>query len=265
MHEPPDPSEPASIGDLLSVSRDDPWEVDKLYWMHAYNRKMPADVIEVLRYGPAPPPAALTTGTKQLELELGMEKHHVYAYLGRTREAFGSNVIVVPAAVGQSNAAKISPFDTGGLVKHIQPVCSWARDQRQNFLADYTWPGIDLPDLFRAYPGATVGRVHQYLDVDQPPSFDGPHEVWLGRTPAEIWKAGSASWPTWTWEARWTERIACDALVAWSCAPALYDILLRELEDTIDDDDAFDFLVSRYVRGGVSFLVKEFMGRQVPR
>ena len=89
--------------------------------------------------------------------------------------------------------------------------------------------------------------------------------MWAGKTRAEIWKIASASWPTWTWEARWTDRIACDELVAWSCAPALYDALLRELEDTVDDDDTFDFLVSRYVRGGVSFLVLEFIDREVPR
>lgn len=249
-----------------------------IHWMHAYRRATARELVDALRNGPTPAPASVPTNTRQLELELGIDLPHVYAYLGRTIEEFGSTVIAVPATASED--ALISPFDTGGLAKHIAPICNWPKEHRNLYARDYTWPGVQLPEAFGGYPGTSPSLVDRYLDVTRTPIAAGPSSVWPERRsmpptaptsaeapspsilPDDIWHAPGAHWRNWTWEARWPTRIPCVELIGWSCAPSIYQQLVQIIETLTDVD--IEFLMSRYVHGGVSVFLTHFAQRRSP-
>jgi hypothetical protein len=218
-------------------ARGAPIESCSLLWMHAMNRATPAELVAALRDGPRPPTS--TGNTQQLELELEMKTRNVYAYLGRTLEAFGSTVIAL--SNNAALTAEASPFDTGGLVKHAKPVCDWPNAERNGYLQDFTWPGgEELETALTKYPGNNVA---EYLNIDWRPRDKGPTSVWPERraSPKEasvhdeqpredtLWSSENADWRCWTWEARWPEHLDTRDLVAWSCAPHLYPKVLNRI------------------------------------
>lgn len=256
----------ASPGDAVAVPRQSgvTEAFSAFVWMHAYRRDSPRQILDVLRHGPTPPSVSVPSSTRQAELDLGMPSGNVYAYLGRTRDAFGACAFAVPISCGQEATATLSPFDTGGLRKHIKPVAQWDAARQRRYLSDYSWPGAQLPTVLTDYPGENTDAIRRYLDPNQRPAQTGPAQVWAGKLAADIWSEPDASWPAWTWECRWSIQIPVGGLLAWTCSPADYDLLLQEMEDTLPDADR-RWLMERYVRFGVSFLVKRYRDLQVPQ
>lgn len=118
-------------------------DTNNLYWFHAFERGSPGEIVRVLVEGADPYPNPITS-TSRNEAELGITPARVYAYLGRTCDAFGHRAVAIQfgAVTGE-----LSPFDTGGLVGHIQPVCRWSpRKPRAIFYSL-------IPGIFLTFPG----------------------------------------------------------------------------------------------------------------
>jgi len=220
------------------------------------------DTIDVLRTGPAINPSP-TCPTRLNEATLAIAPPCVYAYLGRTTEAFGHSAVSLPMA---ALAGTVSPFDTGGLVKHIAPVKGWTVDARRAYLAHYSWPSDQIGKLIAVYPTGAPARRRAYLNTDRP-KVSGPHEIWKTKEEsfiASIWTAPN-EWPAWLWEGRAPNRLSIDQnLVAWSCPAPIYGEILEISAAATEPEDVlwFEWLMPKYVDGGVSALVQSLRGRQ---
>jgi hypothetical protein len=215
-----------------------------------------AEVVDVFKNGPKHHPDANCT-TRRNEAALGIASS-VYAYLGKTVPDFGDAAFALPlgAVTGQ-----ISPFDTGGLVKHIAPVAGWDDDARRAYLAAFTWPTSDRDTRLAAYPGSDLNG---YLNGNRP-LHAGPHGAWPNAQVAAIWNEPSNSWRAWTWEARSKGRMPKpSSLRAWSCSPAMHqEIQEYAAKSTKKAEVAFVAkLLTTYVRGGVSRLVADLRAEQ---
>jgi hypothetical protein len=240
--------------------------LSRLLWMRATNRSTAMDRIQVLLDADAPPPDSINTDTKQLEFKLAIAPARVYLYLGRTLDAFGSFGFAVEFP---STGGDVSPFDTGGLVNKIHPVCTWTSDQKQAYLTSATWPASAFMVAGGSYPGHGQADVSRYLDVAQKPTLAGPHDVWPTRIgAAPIWR-DNTDWRCWTWEARFFEAIETGLnIVAWTCAPAIHqemqDALCQVAEAASCDVATIDHIAQSYIEGGIGFMVRELRKRQEP-
>jgi hypothetical protein len=225
-----------------------------LYWFHAFWRPTPAEYIAVLLDGAAPAPPHLSKSTKN-ESYLGIDPPHVYAYLGRTITAFDRSVLVLTPS--EDVAGFMSPFDTGGLVRRIQPVGHWSDKETRQYLSQYSFPTSSFQDCVDAYPTVGAPQVQAYISGARP-QVDGPHVCWPdGELQASIWGHGKNSWQAWTWELRVPEFLPSGSKLAhWTCPP---DFFAELLEHAIDADPAgFADLAGRYVEGGSSLLLSKY-------
>jgi hypothetical protein len=231
-----------------------------LLWFHAFRRPTIHEIVEVLRVGSSPPPAGVVTDTRALEERLGL-KPNVYAYLGRTLECFGDAAFAVSLEAASGHL--LSPFDTGGLVNKIKPVCDWADDLRRKYLTALTWDFSERESVFRAYPGTTIEQVRTYLAEARPP-HPGPHGYWNRKPIASIW-SDNHDWRAWTWECRTERQLAtADHIIRWSCSLPIYQQLL-EFSETVTEPSFQDWLeevFTKYVDGGVSRLIRALREHQ---
>ncbi|HND30844.1 MAG TPA: hypothetical protein PLA94_12630 [Myxococcota bacterium] len=235
-------------------------DTENLYWLHAFRRGSPADIAKVLCDGadPYPNPA---TSTSQNEAKLGITPARVYAYLGRTSDTFGDRAVAVRF---DAPTGELSPFDTGGLIDHIRPVCSWSSDTaKTSFLRAYTWKSESLSKLLRNYPGAAITS---YLQGERPEPAD-PSEVWTHRHQSvKLWSTPQNEWRAWTWEIRSPGRLPTgERLIAWTCDPDERQSILNALRDLVlpEQDHWVDLLSKKYVKGGVAALVEKLRKHQV--
>lgn len=229
--------------------------MSRLLWFHAFNRSTVGEVIEVLRRGPAPNPNPKST-TRLNEQELGI-RNSAYAYLGKTVPDFGDVAFAFPF---DEIVGEMSPFDTGGLVKHVVPVRDLDRDGKRQFLDAFTFSSRNRKRLVADYPGTSRRQLQAYLKGTKPGHASGPHDVWpsgkIEPTVAAIWNP-SNSWQAWTWEGRAPGRLTFSTLHRWSCAATLF-IKIRDYAErsTVKADEPFfDALLGAHVRGGVSQMV----------
>lgn len=228
-------------------------DTPSLLWFHAFDRTAVEGIVDVLVSGPRPntDPA---TPTRRNEITIGIDPPCVYAYLGRTTDAFGKRAIAVRLDALDGN---VSPFDTGGLIQHIYPVCEQTNSQKQDYLQSHTWSSLELPSLLTQYPGQALV---DYL-AGQRPGHDGPHLYLDVSGPVEnIWSDTRNNWQSWTWEGRSDRCLhAGEQLVGWTCHPDEYSVLMTEVLCRYTDDEAetlgIDKLPVKYHRGGVSELV----------
>jgi len=231
-----------------------------LLWFHAFRRRTIDEVVEVLRVGSRPPPLALVTETREHEVRLGLASS-VYAYLGRTLECFGDAAVAVALEAANGH---VSPFDTGGLVSKIKPVCDWNDDAKKKYLDDLTWETNALAALLDVYPGPTVDGVRTYLQESRPP-HPGPHELWEQEEPvAAIWESND-DWRAWTWESRSEHELPTGHyVVRWSCTVPIYQKFIAFAESVTDPvlQDWLEQISAKYVEGGVSRLLRELRNHQ---
>lgn len=232
-----------------------------MYWFHAFGRHTPGAPLDVnyflgvLRDGPSPG----ATATREHENDLGFSVPHVYAYLGRTLPEFGSAAF---ALTRDALNGTVSPFDTGGLVKKIDPVRTWAQEKRRKYLAQYTWPTADLITLLELHPSSTPDGVATYLDGTKPIQ-KGPHDLWPAdpgtkSLSADIWEQNS-DWRAWTWECRQAPPLSvAKKIVQWSCTNPIYEEIVKYANDVAPphEEDWLTSLLSLFVPGGVSTLVQ---------
>ena len=223
------------------------------------------EVIDVLRRGPGHNPDA-SCRTRQNEAVLGLSTS-VYAYLGKTVPDFGDAAFALPL---DGLVGDMSPFDSGGLVKHIRPVSEREDDDKRAFVSAYTFSTRFRKKLLSHYPGTGRPVVQAYLEGKQPRGREGPHQVWPNGAVtdpaiAAIWHRGN-SWQAWTWEGRSPKRLpVSNNIVRWSCAATMYE-KIREYGEIAKPSEA-DFVESLlpfYVRGGVSKLVSLLKTEQLP-
>ncbi len=238
-------------------------------WFHAFDRKPgpngEADdvdaIVRALHDGPTCETPA-DDGTQTNETLLEIEPSCVYAYLGTSTDVFGDNVLALTRA---RDSDHVSPFDTGGLVKHIQPVASFDPPSlKVAFLASYSWDASDMPALLSHYPGEQEVSRERYLRGD-PPEHLGPHLIWADRTPANMWRDSGNTWHAWTWELRAATSLTVDGLLYWSCAPSLYDDILRAARRLYGDSDA-DWAINfaaKYRAGGSGNLANDMYADQL--
>lgn len=230
-------------------------------WFHAFNRDSVDETIGVLRNGPTINPSPACT-TRLNEVKLAIQPPCVYAYLGHPLPEFGDVVLSLPA---QALRGTVSPFDTGGLVEHIAPVNSWPDDRRQEFLEQYSWQSDELPELLKRYPQNTPPQRRAYLDASRP-LVAGPHLLWPERRGAvtTIWADMSNERRAWLWEGRSHHQLPVDGdLVYWSCSSPLYGEIRERADDAgAADIEWFEELLSKYVKGGVSALVRDMRSTQ---
>lgn len=225
------------------------------------------EVIDVLRRGPGYNPDPTCT-TRKNEAVLGLPAS-VYAYLGKTVPDFGDAAFALP--FDALEGADMSPFDTGGLVKHITPVSARPDADKRTFLASYTFDSRRRRRLVVSYPGTSRMEIDRYLDGQRPSGHDGPHRVWP-KAPvtdpaiAAIWHARN-DWQAWTWEGRVRNTLRIRKLpYRWSCSPALFQRVREYAERVAKGAEAkfLDELLALYVRGGVSRLVADLRKEQLP-
>ena len=233
-----------------------------LLWLHSFARELIAEYFSVLCHGASPSPK-LSSKTKQYELDLGITPPSVYCYLGRTLEAFGDFAVALrPESLPDG---KMSPFDTGGILKNIRPVCTWETDKKREYIERCSWPTNMLGDVLRLYPGGEQASRLAYLE-SQRPSHAGPHALWPDRPEAEIWSHPDNQWRAWIWEGRWGARLpTATALVAWSCAPARYASVLAHADSVTDpvEQANVDRILGAYVSGGVAELLQRIRAEQL--
>jgi hypothetical protein len=228
-----------------------------LLWFHAFRRQTVVETLTVLRIGPGPNPSPTCTA-KVNEAALGISPPQVYAYLGRTTEAFGDSCLLLPLDPPDGS---ISPFDSGGLVEHIKPVADWDSSARAQYLSTYSWPSREISSQLSAYPTLDDSAQNAYLHGAQP-SCSGPHALW-GGPEADIWQSAN-DWPAWTWELRCPNLLPTgDRVRRWTCTPATYVLLVEYIETHPDEVDALMALIDSYYEGGVSELHAAFLRGEV--
>jgi hypothetical protein len=232
--------------------------VKRLLWFRAFNRPTMEDVLGVLRDGdrPHPDPAS---GTRLNEENLEISPPCVYMYLGRTLEEFGKNAFTL---MYDGFSGTISPFDTGGLVRKIKPLCDWCRDDRNAFLAAYSWSSDEMSELFRAFPGDDEASICRYLDGERPDGGGFYEAVPEDLPEADLWREND-SWRAWIWEGRCPSHLPIGSrLHRWTCPPEVF-AEFQEVAVTRPDDLPWSvFLTERYVRGGVSHLIQSLLDEQ---
>jgi hypothetical protein len=237
----------------------------ELYWVRASRLRTATDRVRVLRDGDQPGRVVNETDTKALESELNITPIRQYFYLGRTLEAFGGFAFAVKQ--GACAGAEVSPFDSGGLVRKIPPVCDLQHDEKRAYLTAATWDHSHLPKLLAAYPGVSADDCRRYLDTLSKPVATGPHQIWPQIPQATIW-ADNSDWRCWTWEARHPTLVpGGDSIVAWTCEPALAESVLdRIVSVVIEGDETWAaHLIDTYVGGGVGYLLDHLRSVQVPQ
>jgi hypothetical protein len=228
--------------------------VPELFWLRAMGSTGVREFLDLLQggVGPNPDPKHPTKKTEQL---LGVDPARVYCYLGRTLESFGTFAFALrPDGL---HDGEISPFDSGGLISHIEPIKNWADPERRAYLQTCTWPARDLQTAFEGYPGAR--GLKAYLDMDRPVP-KGPHDVWSTTPVADIWVVND-DWRAWTWEGRWWGTLPKSNIEAWTCAPSFFPAVL----DFFSSDSVLGYmdLVDTFVPGGVSALIDTLRARSL--
>lgn len=223
----------------------------KLLWLRGFNRESVEQLMGVLLRGDEPNPDD-TCRTQVNERRLQIKPARVYAYLGQTLEEFGRCAFAVPF---EALAGDASPFDTGGLIAHLKPVCEWSDDSRRaEFLRTHTWPTAGLGDLLDTFPGEQISA---YLTGKQP-SGGGICERLSDdcQEPVALWR-DNQDWRAWIWEARVPGQLSTgEELVAWTCPPDMFEALVS-LAPTIKQGRASLLtLIKKYHRGGVSALIE---------
>jgi hypothetical protein len=266
----------------------------RLLWFHAFSRSGVADIFDVLLRGPEPP--TFRTRTKDNEDHLGIAPPRSYCYLGRTIDAFGDAALVF----GSTSVPKgtMSPFDTGGLVKHIKPIDTWDQDARRKLLTTFSWPTAEMAVVLAEYPTSALAA--DYLDLNKVPNPPGPHAVWPSKVEASKVEASKVDapkveaskveaskvdapkvedpkreaniwndrndWRAWTWEGRF-DGLLPSALnvVRWTCPPTRYPEIRAHAESVsnADTQTMLTEMMSRYVHGGVGALVKTLVLEQL--
>ena len=231
-----------------------------LLWFHTFRGNAVADLMPVLQQGITPNTTASPGQTQTNERVLGLNRS-VYAYLGRGSTDFGQNGFTVPVNSVPNNG-HVSPFDTGGLVKHIHPVCNWPQGKKREFLKDYSWPIKDVGRRLQEYPSRD--GLATYLTGQRPKSA-GPHKIWTG-TQGDIWQTNANTWQAWTWEFRTTVCLNAGIHVKfWTCPPHVFAELCQLAEGDPSKQQWYAFLAERYVPGGVSQMVRLLRDKQVTR
>ncbi len=226
-----------------------------LYWFHSFKRQTPSEILDDLQKGATwNPSTQCTTATN--ENDLGISRH-TYAYLGRGHTNFGGTTFCLPIDAFDRDG-DLSPFDSGGLVHFIQPLCGGARDQRRDYLQSFSFPGSQRRARLEQYPADVVA----YLDESTKPAQSGPHEVLGGGPNDPIWRDNS-DWRAWTWEGRMGRRLETTHIRHWTCAPDLYP-LLRRAASTLDRQGKTWFLRfdKMYIHGGLTALVRRLRNEQ---
>lgn len=229
----------------------------KFMWFHAFNRPSLDAIISVLQDGIRPPPPDIRSGASQLEVGLGLTPK-VYCYINRTLEVFGDNGLAI--AMTAPDNGKMSPFDTGGLCDHIEPICNWSEQKRQDFLSKYSWNTNSWEQLLNAYPGNSDKAIIDYNRSERP-TFVGPYQVWLDKPAADIW-GSNEDCRAWTWEGRWEKVVFdVDELVAWTCSASRFQAIFERAENAESDELAawYAKLFEKYVVGGVSEMVVQLV------
>lgn len=228
-----------------------------MYWFHSFRASSVERLSEILSLGDSPN-LEPTSQTRLHETELGIPAPCVYAYLGNAKEAFGPSVI---AAHQASLAGRVSPFDSGGLVNKIKPVCTWPPAQKQSFLEQYSWPSSELNDLLKLYPGIENELIESYVRGDRPAAGAGLHVLIDSLPPADLWEQND-DWRAWTWEGRTESKFpAVEEIHRWTCPNELYVALKEEAVER--GLEWFASLVPRYVGGGFGMLLKTVIGEQI--
>lgn len=231
--------------------------MSELLWFHAFSRDDINQKLHTLQVGRNGSSAG--TDTKDSEKKLKIDGPCVYAYLGRTLEAFGNTAFALKQ---NSVIGKVSPFDTGGLLRKIKPVSEWEEDEKCEYLNNFSWDSSELKSLLNKYPSTAKERLQQYINAEQPKET-GPHKCWSkSKKKADIWCVNN-DWRAWTWEIRSKKGIDTGTNVElWSCPPEDY-VALQEYAENSDDENVISFVVflsEKYVRGGVSQLIKRASG-----
>jgi hypothetical protein len=228
-----------------------------LLWFHATGRQAASDYVRLLDVGLRP--AAFVTDTQQLELHLAIVPHRVYCYLGRTLEAFGE--FCVALRPDSLPVGELSPFDTGGLVRKLEPIRTWTREQQQTYLDAFSFSTLTRADCLARHPAEALV---EYLECARPVQR-GPHQLWDGTPEADIWAlAPEHDWRAWTWEGRWQQLPIAGQIVAWSCAPSLFPLILDATErtDANISSEILDGFLQTYQPGGVGALVADLKAVQ---
>ncbi len=227
-----------------------------LLWFHSLERKTVHDLLGALSDSARPPPTQLSQSTDN-ELALGISGPCVYAYLGHASEAFGDTTI----AIDQSHlSGTVTPFDTGGLRRHIVPVNEWDDDDKAEYLSQYSFPHSQLTARLAEHP--STGAMTDYLRGARP-GVPGPHEYWTGKRAANIWAEEQNQWQAWTWEIRSHGQLPLgNGIHRWSCPTATYDRIQRFADDNLDMIEFFEFLFPLYVAGGAGCLLQELQEYQ---
>ena len=244
----------------------------QLWWFHAFNRILQASgtgtdipaVVDVLRNGPkvfVNP----NSGTQKAEQRLGIRPPRVYAYLGRTRESFGTNCVVLdPDGISRG---EMSPFDTGGLLDFIKPVCDLPTDKgKSSFMAAFTFDIRAKANELDVYPTYDAQSFKDYIECKAPAQGDGPHDRWPRSADHElpVWKS-NADWRAWTWEARTLANdFAIGSLLHWTCHTNIYRRVMAEARRKYPKERVWLLaLADKYVQGATGTLVAALRSKQI--
>lgn len=254
-----------------------------LLWFHSFDRKKAqdelGDIVDVLMNG-APvsnDPDSKTPGNEKV---LRIDPRRVYAYLGRPHEQFGENIVALEGSSLDALAGHMSPFDTGGLVKHFKPVADLDDAAKADYLALFTWDTSQRGTVIGNYPGADKAQIEDYLDCKRP-EVDGPYVVLArddhrsnGLAKSPIWKENTGAemdWRLWTWEGRVPGRLPATNLVKWTCASSHNKAVISALTKRMSDarnagdqatEDRVRAIVGSFVTGGLSALVTKLRSEQ---
>lgn len=241
---------------------------EKLVWMRAWNRATADEHAQTLWGGDGPPPSSIRGTTQAAEKILGIRPPRIYLYLGRTSESFGSVGFALRSRALDNAAAEVSPFDTGGLIRHAEPVCNWREPEKRFFLEKLTWTWSELDTLLAQYPGESPESIAAYLDDQTYPPVAGPDAIWKVGVPANIW-APPNRWPSWTWEARAASAIKTGyEIVNWSCTIKLYEPIaeaIREMAELQGEPEVLlaEHLLRTFKEGGVGELTAAMLRLQL--
>ncbi|MEE9381888.1 MAG: hypothetical protein V3V08_00540 [Nannocystaceae bacterium] len=192
-------------------------------WAHTLSRKddnaapdMEAYVAALVDRIEPNPSSACTTAKNEAVLEI--DCRHVYFFLGRTTSRFGD--VSISLTRDATIAGTLSPFDTGGLVKHHRPACGWESRKRVQYLGSFSWPVEESSDRLARYPGdKEVCGWSRYFKGERP-LVSGPEEIWPCEMTdaAGIWAEQSENgWEAWTWELRVPESVKSPPIYYWTC------------------------------------------------
>lgn len=238
---------------LMSASNGEDNPYKTLLWFHAFRRDSAIDIVKLLKSGITPSPPE-KSNTPKNEQALGINPPCVYAYLGRTTDAFGDSAVALRMEPGTGS---LSPFDTGGLVKHIVPVKDWEVLRKRRFLDEYSWDGASVLLCLDSHPSSDRSQIRAYLKGDPPP-YSGPHELWQSDFQAGIWDSGHNGWQAWTWEMRVPQALSiADRLVRWTCSVEMYADIVEYADSQVSETAFFEQLFRSYVHGGPSRLHAE--------